>query len=40
MCKWNIKALKTESFSDSLKCANVRQIYKKVDPFGKKNYRP
>ena len=28
------------SFPDSLKCANVRPIYKKVDPFDKKNYRP
>ena len=28
------------SFPDSLKCANVRQIYKKKDPFDKKNYRP
>ena len=27
------------SFPDSLKCANVRPIYKKVDPFDKKNYR-
>ena len=28
------------SFPDSLKCANARPIYKKVDPFDKKNYRP
>ena len=28
------------SFPDNLKCANVRLIYKKVDPFNKKNYRP
>ena len=28
--------LKTGSFPDSLKCANVRPIYKKVDPFDKK----
>ena len=28
------------SFPDNLKCANVRLIYKKVDPFDKKNYRP
>ena len=34
------KALKTGSFPDSLKCANVRPIYKKDDPFDKKNYRP
>ena len=34
------EALKTGSFSDSLKCANVRTIYKKKDPFDKKNYRP
>ena len=34
------EALKTGSFPDSLKCANVRPIYKKVDPFDKKNYRP
>ena len=27
------------SFPDSLECANVRPIYKKVDPFDKKNYR-
>ena len=27
------------SFPDSLKCANARPIYKKVDPFDKKNYR-
>ena len=25
---------------DSLKCANVRPIYKKEDPFDKKKYRP
>ena len=40
MCNCNIRALKTESFPDSLKVANVRPIYKKVDPFDKKNYRP
>ena len=40
MCKWSIKALKTGSFPDSLKCANVRPIYKKLDPFDKKSYRP
>ena len=34
------EALKTGSFPDSLKCANVRPIYKKEDPFDKKNYRP
>ena len=34
------EALKTGSFPDSLKCANVRPIYKKDDPFDKKNYRP
>ena len=33
-------ALKTGPFSDSLKCANVRTIYKRDDPFDKKNYRP
>ena len=33
------KALKTGSFPDSLKCASVRPIYKKVDPFDKRNYR-
>ena len=38
MCKWNIKALKTGSFPDSLKCANVRPIYKKVDPFDKNQW--
>ena len=27
------------SFPDDLKCANVRLIYKKVDPFDKKNHR-
>ena len=37
MCKWSIK---TRSFPDSLKCANVRPIYKKEDTFDKKNYRP
>ena len=40
MCNCNIRALKTESFPDSLNVANVRPIYKKVDPFDKKNYRP
>ena len=34
------EALKTGSFPNSLKCVNVRSIYKKVDPFHKKNYRP
>ena len=34
------ETLKTGSFSDSLKCANVRPIYKKEDPFDKENYRP
>ena len=34
------KALKMGSFHDSLKCANVRPIYNKEDPFDKKNYRP
>ena len=34
------KGLKNGSFPDSLKCANVRPIYKKEDPFDKKNYRP
>ena len=29
------EALKTGSFPDRLKCANVRPIYKKVDPFDK-----
>ena len=29
------KALKMGSFPDSLKCVNVRPIYKKVDPFDK-----
>ena len=33
------EALKTESFPDSLNCANVRPTYKKDDPFDKKNYR-
>ena len=27
-------------FPDSLKCTNVRPMYKKEDPFYKKNYRP
>ena len=31
--------LKMGSFPDGLKCANVRLIYKKVDPFDKKNHR-
>ena len=39
MCKWSIKALKTGSFPDSFKGANVRPQYKKVDPFDNKNYR-
>ena len=34
------EALKTGSFPDSLKCANIRPIYKKDDPFDKKNYIP
>ena len=34
------EALKTGPCPNSLKCANVRPIYKKVDPFDKKNYRP
>ena len=34
------EALTAGSFADSLKCANVRPVYKKVDPFDKKNYRP
>ena len=34
------EALKTGSFPDSLKCANVRPIHKKDDPSDKKNYRP
>ena len=34
------EALKTESFPDSLKCANVRPIYEKEDPLDKKNDRP
>ena len=34
------EALTTGSFPDSLKCANVRPIYKKVNPFDKNNYRP
>ena len=34
------ETLTTGYFVDSLKCANVRPIYKKVDPFDKKNYRP
>ena len=33
------EALKTGSFTDGLKCANVRQIYKKENPFDKENYR-
>ena len=37
MCKSSIK---NGIFPDSLKCANVRLIYKIVDPFDKKNYRP
>ena len=32
------EALKVESFANSLKCANVRPLYKKVDPFSKNNY--
>ena len=34
------EALKTGSFPNSLKYANFRLIYKKVDPFHEKNYRP
>ena len=34
------ETLKTGSFSDCLKCANVRLIYKKEDPFDRKDYRP
>ena len=34
------EALKTGSSPDSLKCANVRPIYKKENPFDKKNKRP
>ena len=34
------EALKRGSFPNSLKYANFRLIYKKVDPFHKKNYRP
>ena len=34
------EALKTGSFPDSLKCANVRPIYKKAYHFDRKNYRP
>ena len=34
------EALKTGSFPNSLKCANVRPVYKKVDYFDKSNYRP
>ena len=30
------EALKTGSFPDSLKCENVRPIYKKEDPFDKR----
>ena len=30
------EALKTGYFPDSPKCANVRRIYKKEDPFDKK----
>ena len=29
------KALKAGSFPDSLKCANVKPIYKKLNPFDK-----
>ena len=35
-----IEALKTGSCPNRLKSANVRLIYKKVEPFDKKNYRP
>ena len=37
MCKSSVK---NEMFPVSLKCANIRPVYKKVDPFDKKNYRP
>ena len=33
------ETLKTGSFPDCLKCANVRLIYKKEDSFDRKNYR-
>ena len=33
------EALKTGSFTDGLKCTNIRQIYKKENPFDKENYR-
>ena len=32
------EALKKWSVPDSLKCANVRPIYKKVDPFDKNQW--
>ena len=35
-----MKHKKREPFPDSMKCANVRPIYKIEDPFDKKNYRP
>ena len=34
-----IEALKTGSFTDGLKCTNIRQINKKENPFDKENYR-
>ena len=37
MCKSSVK---NGMFPVSLKCANIRPVYKKVDPFDKKNYRP
>ena len=37
MCQWRIK---NGIFSDSLKCANVRPICKKLDRFDRNNYRP
>ena len=32
------EASKTTSFPDSLKCANIRPIYKKVDSFDKNQW--
>ena len=34
------EALKTGSFPNSLKCSNATPIYKEVDLFDKRNYRP
>ena len=39
ICVCVTEALKVGSFANSLKCGNVRPIYKKVDQFSKKNYR-